>query len=367
VEATPVTPDLPDPPLRLTLVREVLAWEKVAPGGHHTCELHGLITARTPSKKTLFLHLHDGSGSIQVMAKQGSFSSEQWEALRALRTGERLLARGTLDYSSRHILTLVLESFSTVAISPTVEAPGDLDRALAEVGNQITLAHIRSRAVAHLYREEYLEVETHFISTSWRDTGLRPLHVDFPGFGRPIYLAPSPIPQLLRVLFLTGGPRVFSASRCFTSSYLDDLAGTERALLCAASIDMDEPALRAAGVRLLRHVLADKKALPEQFEYLQKDWLEEEVPWPQDPSTLRFDSPRVLHCSGVSLDSSEMFGHSVQLLRIYWPPNTCLLDIAVHPIGDMPSLGIMTLHLARLAQLVTHRTHRRSLNLEKRQ
>jgi hypothetical protein len=81
-------------------------------------------------------------------------------------------------------------------------------------------------------------VKTRIISRYIGDEILEPLLADFPGYGSPAYLSPSPSAQLSEFLAVTLLPRVFTETVSITSSYRFPNASSETPIIMAKAINL---------------------------------------------------------------------------------------------------------------------------------
>lgn len=84
----------------------------------------------------------------------------------------------------------------------------------------------------------FVEVNTRIISRFLGDEILEPLHADYPGYGAPAYLSPSPSSQLSEFLAVTLLPRVFTETISITSSYRFPNGSTEIPIIMAKAINL---------------------------------------------------------------------------------------------------------------------------------
>lgn len=105
------------------------------------------------------------------------------------------------------------------------------------IGQRLFVARIRYLVTNHLDQLGYLGVDVKAISSSWTGGGdLAPLRVMYPGFGVPMYLAPSPASQLTGALFATGEDKVFASGSSFIAGYRTAVDGVEAPIVAARTI-----------------------------------------------------------------------------------------------------------------------------------
>lgn len=84
----------------------------------------------------------------------------------------------------------------------------------------------------------FVEVDTRIISRFIGDELLEPLIADYPGYGSPAYLSPSPSSQLSEFLAVTLLPKVFTKTISITSSYRFPNGATEIPIIMAKAINL---------------------------------------------------------------------------------------------------------------------------------
>src|ERR1039458_3504103 len=200
-------PDLPN--LILTGVRDIIACAEIMPGATIYADLRGIVTRVAKTKNTVYITIHDSTGSLQLKADKDRFSDAEFEGCKRISRFMRVHARGlyapVVNRESIAVPTVVLSQAPDVFDSELANLEASaLDDEIAEIGNQLFLARFRERATEFLQKAGFLALETRSISSRWQGDGVRPLRLDYPGFGTPAYLVPSPRTQLLRAMVFTG-------------------------------------------------------------------------------------------------------------------------------------------------------------------
>jgi hypothetical protein len=198
------------------------------------------VKQKRPKGGLMFFDVSDSTWltPVQFAAKRDEVSTDSWDRLQKLQEGHRVEAIGRLGPNRAGKLV------AWVTTSPLVQAPisdKSLSTAAPEqrrVGQSIITAAVRSETEALLTSNGFVGILARTLSTNWPNgSGLRPLFAQYPGFGNSAYIAPSPSPQLVDAIIVSGANRVFTSSHCFTTSYRDDLDGVETDLVMAKAID----------------------------------------------------------------------------------------------------------------------------------
>src|SRR5262249_14189064 len=106
------------------------------------------------------------------------------------------------------------------------------------VGIRIFTARIKRLIERSLDQLGYPRIDVRAISASWIATPQNePLRVIYPGFGIPVYLAPSPGPQLIEALIATGEDRIYASATSFMAGYRTALDGVEASIVVAKALN----------------------------------------------------------------------------------------------------------------------------------
>jgi hypothetical protein len=361
-------------PVHLTSARDVRALDRVEPDRPKTADLYGVLTRAHPMGRLAFFHLHDGTDAIQLVAQleqeSPTFSDRpqipatEWSLVKQLKQGARVRAMGPVGRTRTGELSVFLTN------APREQVPSGHSSAkepellphLHALGNQLLLARLRAAATEYLTGKNFLELEPRLVSTSWNTTGLQPLRIDYPGFGRPIFLAPSPASQLLRALLLCGKPRVFAISRCFTSSYRDDLVSTESVLLVMKVLRPETDELQDLAKATVEHLVASQDALAPAQTTVQ-GWTPHELPWPPIHGSTVIAAPQ-MHVYSTFTHEDLAFAQRVkQVFQLFWPPGFAAADGFVETLDGDCAVGTVNVHIERLLMPLGTPLIRRLLNL----
>lgn len=189
----------------------------------------GLITQRYKKSDRLDWTLTDETGSVPIVV-QNAVLDTPFEIARGKLRGDRVDVRGFLGKNPRGSTSIIATRIADPSPNANKALPGGSEAAAGIYIARLT-AHFRTRLIA----DGYLEIATKLLSSSWPVTGLYPLKALYDGFGQPFYIAPSPLPQLVKSLIETRYEKIFTVSRCFTQTYRDPTASVESAIISTAT------------------------------------------------------------------------------------------------------------------------------------
>lgn len=109
---------------------------------------------------------------------------------------------------------------------------------IIEQESLVMLSKICNKIRTHLDKLHFIEVNTRVISRYLGEEILEPLLAEYPGFGTPAYLTPSPSSQLSEFLAVTLLPKVFTETISFTTSYRFPNGSTEIPIIMAKAINL---------------------------------------------------------------------------------------------------------------------------------
>jgi len=344
--------DSPDTPRFVSLNRI-----GALPANETMVRVFGVVTALRKFSRIRFFVLHYSMGSIQLAAERGAFTDKDWTAVKGVKKGHRIQATGRFGRSASGESTVFLTSPPTaegVLLAGTLaETTKSLENPTA-VGASILTAALRRAGEDFLEAHDYLRINPRHLSASWgTQRGLEPLRVLYPGFGIPVYLAPSPSPQLIDAITATGENRVFASGTSFSTSYRGSTDGVETALIMTRSIDITLPALKAQARALLTTALdrLDPQARR------GRNWIEREEPvatigerasdptnfqvWTHSTIDVGLAAFRILLPGGfVAIEGAvEQRGHGLPLGSLAFHPERMLPILQQTPLRRLTDLG----------------------------
>jgi len=202
-------------------------FERAEPGDF-TAHIRGIVTERKNAGRAQFIEVLDVTGSIQVVFLADSFSDEEdYKLCKKVRVGDVISVVGPFAPNNANRLS-IFPTKPPEFVGEDVAIPiGQTDLPYRAAGAKMIQARIIKRLRQFLDKSGFVEIEPRYLSTSWAGYGLEPIKAVFPGFGLPIYLNPSPLPQLFEVLISTGQRKIYAVGRCFSSSARDTRSSTE--------------------------------------------------------------------------------------------------------------------------------------------
>lgn len=204
--------------------------------------IRGIITRRTKTKHKTFLDVADRTGdTIQLVIES---SSPCWGVATTVGPRDTVLAHGALTvmhpkHDQSPVLSIAATDLSKVRSAEDEEKADDPEVAGSVAPHRaIYVARLANHFRQRLVAQAFSEVATKLISTDWPDDGVEVLRVTFEGFGAPIFLSPSPVPQLIDSIIESPFNRIFSVGRCITPTYRDPHVSTEADVIAVVALDM---------------------------------------------------------------------------------------------------------------------------------
>lgn len=306
---------------------------------------YGAVVAVRKSKLTVFFDLRYLNGLFQIAAERSSVSDAEWSSIRSIRQGDRMYAEGIIRRTLSGALTLfvskpplAVETF----ISDTLAATRHDFRSIAA---RLVIAELRVAAESFFNGMGYTRVDTRVVSASWprnSETSVHPVQVYYVGFGDPVYLAPSPSPQLVDALIISGAPGVYASTSSFTTSYRQPTDAVETAIVAAKTLDIDLEELGGMCVGLMSHV--QEAVFPDQSSPTARPgWDTKRFSLPGD-SPQQVDVPRELWVMDVE-SGPEVSGSRVIAL---WYERCLAIEASAEQVAEDAYLSTLVFHPERL-------------------
>jgi lysyl-tRNA synthetase, class II len=251
--------------------------ERVAAVGNQTHHVFGRIVARRGFGKATFLVLRDGTGELQLFAKQ-DVMGDAFGALEDLDVADHVEARGHVMVTKKGELTLELSELRVIgkAMRPLPDkwhGLTDVDlryrrRYVDFVANPEAAAVMRARSLIvqglrdFLDRDGFLEVETPTLQGLIGGATARPFKTHHNALDLELYLRIAPELYLKRLL-VGGFERVYEIGRCYRNEGLSTRHNPEFTMLEFYQAYATYETLMESTERLLRHV---DSFLHERFE-----------------------------------------------------------------------------------------------------
>lgn len=123
----------------------------------------------------------------------------------------------------------------------------------------------------------FVEVSTRVISRFIGDEILEPLLADYPGYGSPAYLTPSPSSQLSEFLAVTLLPRVFTETISITSSYRFPNGATEIPIIMAKAINLSANEEKNIILKISSSIISSLSDKKYKLKIMESEWGDEVV------------------------------------------------------------------------------------------
>lgn len=110
------------------------------------------------------------------------------------------------------------------------------DAELKEQQSRSMISKICRILSLELEKKGYIEISTKVVSREWNEEAFNVMTANYPGFGTPVILVPSPFSQLLDFLLATFNDKAFSVTSSFASSYRFPHSPTEMKIVYAVNM-----------------------------------------------------------------------------------------------------------------------------------
>lgn len=324
-------------------------------------ELYCLVMGRKRGSSVIFWDVTDGTSTetVQVGIRKPDFEEAAWSRLRSIARGARLQISGLVGVSESGIKTIWLDAYPSVQTNAFPETLSAVEPHRQRIGASIFVAHFRSIAEPSLVGMGYLPVDVRLLTHYWHG-GDSPYTIRalYSGFGEPMFLAPSPSPQLLEALIATGRNRVFTSTSIFTSSYRGRPDGSEASVVMAKTLDCALGELIDDARNLLAAIF-NAIGASEEFDD-PTEWIVLPTEWPHRFAIDEIESPHIQSFRQVDSTSKRI----TELARFVLPPNFVPLEVVTETSHDGVTMGTVVLHLERLLPLVQHLPIRRLQSIE---
>jgi lysyl-tRNA synthetase class 2 len=195
----------------------------------------GRMTARREHGKTTFLDLVDGSGTIQLYAREDALGSEAYERVVALDVGDIVGADGWVYVTRRGDLAIKVdeatllckalrpppEKFHGLSDIETRSRRRELDLLANEASREVFVARAKIIAAVRRFYDShgFVEVETPVLQPLYGGALARPFVTHHNALDRPLYLRIAMELYLKRCL-VGGLENVYDLSKCFRNEGL---------------------------------------------------------------------------------------------------------------------------------------------------
>lgn len=148
---------------------------------------------------------------------------------------------------------------------------------IIEQESLVLISKICNKIRGKLEGINFVEVNTRIISRFVGDEILEPLLADYPGYGSPAYLTPSPSSQLSEFLAVTLLPRVFTETISITSSYRFPNGATEIPIIMAKAINLSPTEEKDIILKTSSSIIASLSDKKYKLKIMEDEWGDEVV------------------------------------------------------------------------------------------
>lgn len=148
---------------------------------------------------------------------------------------------------------------------------------IIEQESLVMLSKICNEIRMHLDTLGFIEVNTRVISRYLGEEILEPLFAEYPGFGTPAYLSPSPSSQLSEFLAVTLLPKVFTKTISFTTSYRFPNGSTETPIIMAKAINLSKDEEKNIVLRISSSIVSSLSDKDFQLVTSHSEWNDESL------------------------------------------------------------------------------------------
>lgn len=148
---------------------------------------------------------------------------------------------------------------------------------IMEQESLVLISKICNKIRVRLRDINFVEVNTRVISRFIGDEILEPLLADYPGYGAPAYLTPSPSSQLSEFLAVTLLPRVFTETISITSSYRFPNGATEIPIIMAKAINLSAIEEKDIILKISSSIISSLSDKRYKLKIMEDEWGDEVV------------------------------------------------------------------------------------------
>jgi aspartyl/asparaginyl-tRNA synthetase len=344
---------------RHTLVRDARQSYEFQPDLEPELELRGRLTKSWGrSNRVRFFKLQDFSEAIQVVVLRDELEPETFQAFTELTLGSGVALRGHVAKSSNGTI-----SFFPTAGPRLLTALTDVEllhEDASGIATQVLLARLESLVRTAFLQQDYVELTPRYLSSSWPKGGLEPLQVRFAGQSVvPLYLAVSPVPQLVRSILAVGDKNFFTVSRTFATNFLADQNGAEAIVAACIELEAAFESVVDDSVDLIQHLLASPSTGTSSD--IREHWAS--TPSRSEGPTIEIPSePNGLHLH-IASEAMNTRGPGNFLVgrafQVHWRSQLILLDGYELQIAQDTYALVRVIYLERCLRLMQAQDNRR--------
>lgn len=247
-------------------------------------------------------------------------------------------------------------------ISPQKPQISEFDNELREQASRMLLSRIIRDATEFFLREQFIQFESKFISTTWVDEGLEPLKVIYPGFGSPATLATSPSAQVLDFLTTTLAERAFTVSTSFSSTYRFPRAGAELEVIVAKALDLTTDMLinliQSLAESIASHFRAAGASAAQPIPIIERTWSDGEE---LGSITCEGDFALLKYKASIPVKWEHWTTTIVDVIHLLDTDGNVVAEGSREVLNDTISISSITLYPSQFLSFLTRRAPARQL------
>ncbi|MCH5352629.1 MAG: hypothetical protein J1E06_04095 [Acutalibacter sp.] len=233
---------------------------------------------------------------------------------------------------------------------------------ILEQESLVMLSIISNKICAQLVNLGYIEVSTRVISRFLGEELLEPLFAEYPGFGTPAYLSPSPSSQLSEFLAVTLLPKVFTETISFTTSHRFPNGSTEMPIIMAKAINMHKAEEKNAVLRISKSIVNSLSDKTFQVDTIFGNW--------DDVSPLNQNRTNGTFTYGIYSSNIPTVGRKwnsvvCTIYRFEDDKGNLLVEGSTEAINDTTSITTFTFYPSQFLNWISKAPKRQLLNLWK--
>lgn len=315
----------------------------------------GVITKRWVKRQSFGIEIKDLTGTIRVRFSDAIKQFDKKE----FQVGKRIhiQAETGSDKQKNRCLKCVSKVEWLEEINQFTQ---ELD--IMEQESLVALSKISNLIRERLEKKDYVEVDTRIISRYLGEELLEPLLAEYPGFGTPAFLTPSPSSQLSEFLAVTLLPRVFTKSISLTTTYRFRSGSTEMPIIMSKAINLSEEEIEEIIVRISQAVLESISGRDYKLERVKDEW--------NDELSIESNHKEATFVYGIYAANIPSVGRKwnsivQEIRRLEDDKGNLLVESAIEKVSDTVSITTVTFYPSQYLNWASRAPKRQLLNLWK--
>lgn len=231
---------------------------------------------------------------------------------------------------------------------------------IIEQESLVLISKICNRICTRLTDLNFIEVNTRIISRYIGDEILEPLLADYPGYGSPAYLTPSPSSQLSEFLAVTLLPRVFTQTVSITSSYRFPNGATEIPIIMAKAINLSSTKEKEIILKTSSSIISSLSDRKYKLKIMEDEWGDEVV------RNNSYDKDLFIYCtysSNIPAIGKRWSSVLSTIRRLEDDQGNLLAESAVETINERIKISTITFYPTQYLNWIKKAPKRQLLNL----